>query len=170
MCTLKDYEDLQMDEEHRNYVNTELDLWHKYYLPKDIKGKVVLDLGAGCGETIQFYLLHGASQVIAIESDIEKMKYIRNNFKEEIIKRKVIAIRINIDLIKSDIEGSEKDMIIETHFLPYFKRLQLVGRGKHGPAILYQLSDRKQFSNLLGYLHMRRIYIAHFIRNIIDSI
>jgi hypothetical protein len=29
--------------------------WEKYYLPIDIKGKIVLDVGAGEGETARFF-------------------------------------------------------------------------------------------------------------------
>ena len=34
-----------------------------------VRGKTVLDVGAGCGETAFFYRLYGAKKVVAIEAD-----------------------------------------------------------------------------------------------------
>src|SRR5437867_10380800 len=69
MCTPDNYKHLWLEPTHHaRYVdphdkNYELDLWHKWYLPPDgVEGKIVVDMGAGCGETAQFYLLHGAKQ------------------------------------------------------------------------------------------------------------
>lgn len=57
--------------------------WKKWYLPPDhrkgIKGQVVLDVGAGCGETAYFFLKNGASKVISIEPDKKAFEILSEN-------------------------------------------------------------------------------------------
>jgi len=110
MCELKDFDRLELDNDHRVTLEGELELWHRAYLPV---GKTVLDLGAGCGETAQFYLNHGAEKVISIESDSNCYDMLRSNFAND---HRVIPILAHIDSIKCDIEGGERDLVIETHF------------------------------------------------------
>ena len=43
--------------------------WEKWYLPIDVKGLIILDVGAGEGESARFFLEHGAKKVICIEMD-----------------------------------------------------------------------------------------------------
>lgn len=110
MCELKDFERLELDNSHRVTLEGELELWHRAYLPI---GKTVLDLGAGCGETAQFYLNHGAEKVISIEADSECYDKLCSNFAND---NRVIPILAHLDSIKCDIEGGERGMVIETHF------------------------------------------------------
>ena len=110
MCELKDFAKLDLDPNHRLILEGELELWHRAYLPI---GKTVLDLGAGCGETAQFYLNHGADKVISVESDIDCYDKLRANFAND---TRVLPILAHIDSIKCDIEGGERDMVIESHF------------------------------------------------------
>jgi hypothetical protein len=42
--------------------------WGKHYLPIDLRGKIILNEDAGEGETSMFFLKHGASKVVCIES------------------------------------------------------------------------------------------------------
>ena len=114
MCTAKDFEGMKLLPLYKNWVDIELDIWHKNYLPIK-KNATVLDIGAGCGETAQFYLNHGAKRVIAVESDPKAFECLVHNFKDD---SRVIPILAHIDNIKCDIEGSEEDMVVETHF-PY---------------------------------------------------
>ena len=110
MCELKDFQRLDLDRDHRLMLEVELELWHRAYLPV---GQTVLDLGAGCGETAQFYLNHGAGRVICIESDPGCYAKLCANFAND---GRVIPILAHVDSIKCDIEGGERDMILETHF------------------------------------------------------
>jgi 2-polyprenyl-3-methyl-5-hydroxy-6-metoxy-1,4-benzoquinol methylase len=61
----------------------EWDIWEKYYIPPfSLKGKTVLDVGAGCGETVFLFFLHGAKKVIAIEPNVKAVKYLKENAKK----------------------------------------------------------------------------------------
>lgn len=108
MCSLKDFENLVLDESHRAYLKDELELWHRFYLPIDTT-KAQLDIGAGNGETAQFYLNHGASHVICIEPDANLLY---KNFGDD---SRVTIIPVAVSGGKIDIEGWELNMIIETH-------------------------------------------------------
>jgi hypothetical protein len=101
-----------MDEQHRYVLERELDDWHRNYLPI---GRVVLDIGAGNGETAQFYLNHGAEHVICIEPDANLLY---ENFGSD---SRVTIVPMAVNSIKSDCEGGEMNMVIETHFPFYLK-------------------------------------------------
>ncbi len=117
MCTLKDFESLELDPYHAALVRKELEMWHRQYLPC---GKRVLDVGAGCGETAQFYLLHGVEQVVCIEGDPEALAVLHRNFDRN---PHVTIVPLMIDHIKIDIDGAEEGMLLETHFPHMFEHL-----------------------------------------------
>ncbi len=119
MCNLKDYENLKLLPPYRDTLERELDLWHRMYLPA---GKTVLDIGAGCGESVRFYLLHGAERVIAVESDKKALEYLYENFKDS---QRVKILPYQIDKIKIDVEGAERNMVVETHFPFQWKKGRL---------------------------------------------
>jgi len=110
MCSIQDFERLELDEQHRLTVEQELEGWHSWYLPVE---DTVLDVGAGCGETAFFYLNHGAKKVICVESNPKVVGLLRKNFGGD---GRVIIVEAHVDSIKIDIEGSERNMIFETHF------------------------------------------------------
>lgn len=112
MCKLEDFSGLKLCPAHEDTIKNELDVWHRAYLPLH-PGDTVLDLGAGCGETAQFYLMHGAGRVIAIEPDILCSRNLKENFKND---TRVLVIAQKIDKVKMDIEGSEEFMSFEVHF------------------------------------------------------
>ena len=68
---------------YRQMFLSEYTKWKKWYLPPDhrkgIKGQVVLDVGAGCGETAYFFLKNGASKVISIEPDKKAFEILSEN-------------------------------------------------------------------------------------------
>jgi SAM-dependent methyltransferase len=114
VCSISDFKGLLLDDYHRYVLERELSMWHLYYLPdKLLTGKTVLDIGAGCGETAQFYLNHGASKVVCIEPNKKLLEYLRKNFGED---PRVVIVPDFIDHVKMDIEGAEEGMIFEAHF------------------------------------------------------
>jgi tRNA G37 N-methylase Trm5 len=89
--------------------------WERYYLPNfDLKDKTVLDAGAGSGETILFYLMHGAKHVIAVEPDPVAFSLLKQNsetnnwpvtlFNEPLTRK---HLEMQFDFAKLDCEGGE---------------------------------------------------------------
>ena len=73
---------LSLDDYARDLLYTELEQFEKYYLPPfSLQNKIILDLGACCGETAYFFLQKGAKKVICIESDSKRAKLIQENKK-----------------------------------------------------------------------------------------
>lgn len=66
------------NERKRLYI-IEKPTWERNYLPISVKGKIVLDVGAGEGETAKFFLDHGAEKVICIEPDPKAFKLLELN-------------------------------------------------------------------------------------------
>jgi hypothetical protein len=127
MCTLKDFDNLQLTPYHRKLLKEELQGWHDLYLnPARKFHKVnglmtVMDLGAGCGESAWFYLNHGAERVIAVENDPDAVKLLHANFDND---PRVTIINAGVSTIKIDIEGWEEGTVIETHFRPRFRMIR----------------------------------------------
>jgi predicted rRNA methylase YqxC with S4 and FtsJ domains len=163
VCSLTDFSHLALAEPSLLILKEELDVWHRAYLPI---GRTVLDLGAGCGETAQFYLNHGAERVICVESNPSFLTLLRQNFGND---PRITIIDANIDSIKCDIEGSEKNMIIETHFPAYLERQYAF---KHQATVnIWKLKEMRNVllmirstNKLLSRVHYARIQIAHAVR------
>lgn len=159
MCSLEDFEKLMLTPIHKSYVNTELSMWHRCYLPV---GKVVLDVGAGCGETAFFYLNHGAQRVICIEADNEALEMLRRNFGAD---DRVVIVSAKLDSIKIDIEGGEQGMLLETHFPSRLKTIQKLD----GHVRLRRL-EQKWAVPSSQEIHALRVRIAHRARLILDKL
>ncbi len=71
--------DLEVTNYHGEVAENEKGIWEQYYLPADPKGKVVLSVGAGCGEDAAFYLSKGAAKVVCVESDPFSFKLLFSN-------------------------------------------------------------------------------------------
>lgn len=102
--------------------------WRKQYLPPyGIMDKVVLDIGAGCGESAKFFLDYGASKVICIECNDLAYSYLEKNSK---VDSRIIPIHKSFegndlskyehDFTKIDIDGYETPYLYEiiNHFKP----------------------------------------------------
>ena len=106
---------LALDDLHLGYVMREWRNWEFEYLPSfTLQGKVVLDVGAGCGETAYFFLLSGAKMVIAVEPDDTASKLLLQNVRRNRWNVQVIADRFRLehlrfphDFMKMDGEGCE---------------------------------------------------------------
>lgn len=113
MCSIEDYRWLSIEDPWKTFVEKELQEWHEVYLPPTGFTGTVLDLGAGCGETANFYLLHGARKVLCLEPNLSALAHLRQNFGND---PRVTIIPERFDFCKMDVEGAEANMIIECHF------------------------------------------------------
>ena len=165
MCQIRDYDGLAMTDWHRETVRLELKHWHKYPVPR---GGTVLDLGAGCGETAFYYLSHGAARVIAVESDPEALSFLKRNFGDD---PRVLILPEHLDNVKIDIDGGEKEMILETHFPVRWRRMWK-RMSMTVDCSLWRLDERRfpPFLNLRFRLHELRISMAHLIRRVLDRL
>ncbi len=124
-------------------IKSEMPDWQRHYLSIDLHGKIVLDVGAGEGETAMFFLNHGASKVVCIESCPEAYKYLSLNQKaypDRITaiesKFELNQLRIPHDFLKMDIEGYEEVLLgvkldtpaaIEIHGLQLCDKFEAAG-------------------------------------------
>lgn len=107
---------------HTSVAVCEWNDWNRTYLPPfDLKGKTVLDVGAGCGDSAYFYFQHGIKKVICIESNRTKLKYLELNkklfnrfgfeLKFYLEKFDLQHLKLNFDFCKMDIEGGEVELL-----------------------------------------------------------
>lgn len=93
--------------------------WEKAYtMPFPLKGKTVLDVGAGCGETALFFFLKGAEKVICIEKDQSLRPFLEKNKEANNWNLAIIIEPFNLkhldlrfDAAKMDIEGAEAELL-----------------------------------------------------------
>ncbi len=118
-------DELTLSKYHAGSIICEWKDWERYYLPSSgLAGKTVLDVGAGCGETSYFFFHHGASSVIAVESDsvarqMLKLNAERNGWDREGRHLKVLPrafelsdlLNEHFDFAKFDIEGGEAQLL-----------------------------------------------------------
>ena len=90
--------------------------WKPLYLPKGgIKGKTVLDVGMGCGETTAFFFENGAKKIVGVEimegcAQNAKQNAKRNGWDLEVFGEpfKLEHLAIPHDFLKMDIDGGER--------------------------------------------------------------
>ena len=92
--------------------------WARYYLPIDVTGLTILDIGAGEGETAKFFLDHRASKVICIEPEPSAIQILEANAlnhpgKIEVHPKffELSDLSIKHDFMKMDIEGYEESLL-----------------------------------------------------------
>jgi hypothetical protein len=97
----------------------EYNSWVTDYTPSfGLKDKVVLDVGAGCGETALLFFKEGASKVICIEPDPLKLRMLERNIQAmnwnaTTVPRHFVVedLRLDFDFVKVDIEGGENVLL-----------------------------------------------------------
>ncbi|MHB8567577.1 MAG: class I SAM-dependent methyltransferase [Nitrososphaerales archaeon] len=106
---------------YRQMFLSEHDKWKKWYLPQnkqDIRNKIVLDVGAGCGESAYFFLKYGAEKVICIEPDkkvfdtlVENSRV--NSWNVELVNDyfDINKLSREFDFLKMDCEGCEEQLL-----------------------------------------------------------
>jgi SAM-dependent methyltransferase len=109
----------QFSNERLNFLLTED--WNRYYLPVDMTGLIVLDVGAGEGETARFFLNHGASKVICIEPEPNAFELLKRNSANHPGKLEIYQklfdlndLSMKFDFMKMDIEGYEESLLDNT--------------------------------------------------------
>jgi SAM-dependent methyltransferase len=105
-------------------VLNEVQYWPEYYLPVSVKDKVVLDIGAGAGESAAFYFLNGAKKVIAVEQNREASDLSRENLRGLDVQPfnesfRLEHLLIPHDFMKMDIEGGESLLLSADYEKPF---------------------------------------------------
>ena len=121
-CRWQDYEDLSVVWPWKGWLVAELDEWHHTYRVPE--GGTVLDVGAGCGESVRYYLLHGAAHVVAVEGDPVALEHLRGNYGDD---PRVTVVAAQVAQVKVDVEGAEEGMDLETHFPAHWEALRTAG-------------------------------------------
>jgi len=120
----------------------EIQDWRQHYLPIKVEDLVILDVGAGEGETAKFFLDHGAAKVICIESCHEAFTHL----KENAVANRLVPLNKffeisdlstqSFDFLKMDIEGYEESLlqtelscpaVVEVHGLQLRDKFQKAG-------------------------------------------
>jgi hypothetical protein len=118
--------------------------WPMYYLPSGgVRGKTILDVGAGEGETALFYLAHGASRVVAVENwppavELLKENVRANHWPVEVIEGGFSTSMLDRphDFLKMDCE------LCESELLKYEDELGPASIESHSPELTQRLCTR----------------------------
>ena len=111
--------DLKLLPFHANRLVREWDIWEMYYAPIDLKGKTVLDIGAGCLETAVFYLGKGAAKIVCVENNPDAVTIAKENIqanpqmKVELLNEPVSLEQLKLphDFLKMNVEGAESILL-----------------------------------------------------------
>ncbi len=109
---------LKITKEYALILLKELHNWNQWYGNGDFSNKIVMDAGAGCGETIYWYAKHGCRNFVAIESNQKCIRYLEENSRVNGWNTKIINdffniehLKITHDYLKLDVEGGEKTLL-----------------------------------------------------------
>lgn len=115
--------------------------WLELYLPINVTGLTVLDVGAGEGESARFFLEHGAKKVVCIEPDKACFRLLLENSIGRSLDcyNKAFSpsdLNLSFDFMKMDIEGWEEELlklhvekpsVIEIHGLQLREKFEKAG-------------------------------------------
>jgi precorrin-6B methylase 2 len=105
--------------QHASLLVHEWPTWQRWYCPVSIRGKDVLDVGAGCGETAYFYFKRGARKVICVEPNRSAVECLVENVARHCWNVEIVpeAFRADMfrenrfDFMKMDGEGCEEQLL-----------------------------------------------------------
>jgi hypothetical protein len=149
-------------ESKKKMLLVEMSDWVRYYLPLDVRGLTVLDVGAGEGETAKFFLDNGAAKVVCIECAAESFKLLKENAAHHNIivlnKRfELLDLKIPHDFLKVDIEGYEEALLDVTLVTPAaieVHGLQLCDKFKaKGYRLVYPHEEAGRIYGCTGYAY-----------------
>lgn len=147
-------------------LGAELPVWNWAYLPPpSCRNGVILDVGAGCGESAAFYIHQGAQKVIAIEPDMQAFELLVKNVRKNNLNVECINDELKVehlykvhDFAKIDAEGGEsklaefggelKDCVVEVHSNEIYNEL---ARKFRLSEICYIDSERRGLYYVRGY-------------------
>jgi hypothetical protein len=115
--------------------------WGKdYKLPFPLTDKTVLDVGAGCGETILYFASKGCRNFIAVEPNKECVELLQKNAANNSLNVRIYHdvfrpshLKEKFDFMKCDCEGGEailleqeifKPIALEVHGVDLFKKFR----------------------------------------------
>jgi len=126
----------------------------------DYKGKIVLDIGGSNGDTCSYFLSKGASVCICVDINQGYIDSCRKSVNELGIaivpiqmdmnspdRWETLINLINPDVIKSDVEGIESNLILVSDDV--FKKVSEYIIETHGDNIFHDIVDK---ANRCGYL------------------
>jgi hypothetical protein len=119
----------------------ELINWERdYKFPSTLKNKTILDIGAGCGESIFYFALKGCRDFIAVEPNVQCADLVQKNAENNYLNVRVYNdvflkshLKETFDFIKCDCEGGEsilleqeitKPISLEVHGFELIKKFQ----------------------------------------------
>jgi SAM-dependent methyltransferase len=110
---------LRLPQKYLGLLLGEWHVWARQYLPAfSLRGKVVLDVGAGAGETAMLFFLRGARKVIAVEANPGLAALLRQNARANRWNLEVIEgpfridhLGLGIDFMKMDCDGCEAGLL-----------------------------------------------------------
>lgn len=119
-------------------------IWQRYYAPVSVRGRTVLDVGAGCGETAYLYFAKGAQKLICVEPNLDCVKCLIQNAKRHSWNIEVVpepfSLRLlsdyRFDFMKMDCEGCESGLL-QVEELPSTAIIE-----SHSPEITRALASR----------------------------
>lgn len=131
----------------------EAEEWEKEYLPPyGVRGKTILDVGAGCGETAYFYFKHGAAKVICIEPNLASVEMIKRNAKKhgwniEIYSRRFILkdMDLKFDFAKIDCEGGERILLMKQSLPPLAMEIHSLGLARAFKTLFPQMKVYQKY-------------------------
>lgn len=108
-----------LDPKYATIVVTEFADWDTHYCPPfSLKNRTVIDVGAGCGETIMYYALKGCRNFIAIEPNPCYADLLMKNSERNCLTVKVHNdifrkehLEEQFDFMKCDCEGGESILL-----------------------------------------------------------
>jgi hypothetical protein len=109
----------ELNQIRQDLLHGEYNDWIKYYCSLPLKNKVVLDIGAGEGESPCFFIYHGAKTVIAVEPDEIAFKNLSYNAEHHsfIALKEYLSTTLldkwlpKVDVVKIDVEGYEEQLL-----------------------------------------------------------
>lgn len=128
---------------YASIIITELLNWKRDYMfPSSLKNKTILDIGAGCGESIFYFALNGCRNFIAVEPDPECADLIKKNAEHNSLNIKVYNDYFNkshldetFDFIKCDCEGGESILLEHQTAKP-------ISLEVHGPDLIKKFHEK----------------------------